>query len=168
MLFLSHSCQSPFPPGSHSPPHFPGMPSKTLPISGPAVRPSQILIWSYSWVFLPPMCIAIRTSFCTTRRVSIPLASLVAQLIKNPPAMWKTWVGKIPWRREWLPTPVFWPGEFHGLYSPWGRKESDTTERLSFIHFKIWITTLPFRIWNYSRVKLRPKINIRTHLNSQL
>ena len=28
------------------------------------------------------------------------------------------WVGKIPWRREWLPTPVFWPGEFHGLYNP--------------------------------------------------
>ena len=27
--------------------------------------------------------------------------------------------------------PVFWPGEFHGLYSPWGRRESDTTERLS-------------------------------------
>ena len=31
-------------------------------------------------------------------------------------------VGKIPWRREQLPTPVFWPGEFHGLYSPWGCK----------------------------------------------
>ena len=29
------------------------------------------------------------------------------------------------------PTPVFWPGEFHGLYSPGGRKESDMTERLS-------------------------------------
>ena len=28
-------------------------------------------------------------------------------------------------------TPVFWPGEFHGLCSPWGRKELDTTERLS-------------------------------------
>ena len=28
-----------------------------------------------------------------------------------------------------VPTPVFWPGEFHGLYSPWGRKESDMTER---------------------------------------
>ena len=27
------------------------------------------------------------------------------------------WVGKIPWKRESLPTPVFWPGEFHGLYS---------------------------------------------------
>ena len=37
-----------------------------------------------------------------------------------------TWLGKIPWRRERLPTPEFWPGEFHGLYSPWGRKESDT------------------------------------------
>ena len=39
------------------------------------------------------------------------------------------WVGKIPWRREWWPTPVFWPEEFHGLYSPWGGK--DMTERLS-------------------------------------
>ena len=42
------------------------------------------------------------------------------------------WVGKIPWRRERLPIPVFWPREFHGLYSPW--KESDTTERLSHTH----------------------------------
>ena len=62
-------------------------------------------------------------------------ASLVAQVVKNPPAMWETWVipwvGKIPWRRERLPTPVFWPGEFHGLYAPWGCKESDTTEKLS-------------------------------------
>ena len=33
-----------------------------------------------------------------------------------------------PWRREQLPTPVFWPGEFHGLYNPWGRKELDSTE----------------------------------------
>ena len=40
------------------------------------------------------------------------------------------WVGKIPWRREKLPTPVFWPGEFHGLYNPWGHNESDTTEWL--------------------------------------
>ena len=62
-------------------------------------------------------------------------ASFVAQLVKNPPAMRETWfdpwVGKIPWRRERLPTPVFWPGEFQGLYSPWGHKESDTIERLS-------------------------------------
>ena len=43
------------------------------------------------------------------------------------------WVGKIPWRRKWQPTPVFLPGEFHGQrilagYSPWGYKESDMTE----------------------------------------
>ena len=30
--------------------------------------------------------------------------------------------GKATWRRERLPTPVFWPGEFHGLYSPWGHR----------------------------------------------
>ena len=46
-----------------------------------------------------------------------------------------SWVGKIPWRRKWQPTPVLLPGKFHGLrspvgYSPWGRKESDTTEWL--------------------------------------
>ena len=48
------------------------------------------------------------------------------------------WVGKILWRRERLPTPVFWPGEFHGLYSPWGCKELDTTEQLSLsLHFHL-------------------------------
>ena len=101
-------------------------------------------------------------------------ASLVAQLVKNPPAMqettvrflvgkipWKRnrlptpvflgfpggsagkesacnvsrpgfdpWVGKIPWSRGRLLTTVFWPREFHGLYSPWGRKESDMTKQL--------------------------------------
>ena len=40
-------------------------------------------------------------------------------------------LGKRPWRRERLPTPVFWPGGFHGLYSPWGHRESNMTERLS-------------------------------------
>ena len=38
------------------------------------------------------------------------------------------WVGKMPWRRERLTSAVFWPGECHGLYSPWGHKELDTTE----------------------------------------
>jgi len=42
------------------------------------------------------------------------------------------WDRKIPWRRKWQPTPVFLPGKSHGQrslvgYSPWGRKESDTT-----------------------------------------
>ena len=38
------------------------------------------------------------------------------------------WVGKNPWRRAWQPTPVFLPGESHGQRSPWGHKESDTTD----------------------------------------
>ena len=43
------------------------------------------------------------------------------------------WLGKIPWRGKWKPTPVFLPGKFHGQrslvgYSPWGHNESDTTE----------------------------------------
>ena len=43
------------------------------------------------------------------------------------------WVGKIPWRRAWQPTPVFLPGESYGQrslvdYCPWGHKESDMTE----------------------------------------
>ena len=42
-----------------------------------------------------------------------------------------SWVGKIHWRKVRLCTPVFWPGKFHGLYSPWDRKESDMTEQLS-------------------------------------
>ena len=59
-------------------------------------------------------------------------ASLVAQLVKNPPAMRETWVQPLGWEdpleKGRLPTPVFWPGELHGLYSPWGHKESDATE----------------------------------------
>ena len=42
------------------------------------------------------------------------------------------------WRRKWQPTPVFLPGESHGQrslvgYSPWGGKESDTTEQLTLL-----------------------------------
>ena len=45
------------------------------------------------------------------------------------------WVEKIPWRKEWLLTPIFLPVKFHGQrslmgYSPWGHKESDMTEQL--------------------------------------
>ena len=46
--------------------------------------------------------------------------------------MRETWIGKIPWRREQLPTPVFWPGEFHELCSPWVAKNRT---RLSDFHF---------------------------------
>ena len=64
---------------------------------------------------------------------------LVAQTVKNLPVIqcrrpgFDPWVGKIPWRREWPPVPVFLPGEFHEQcslagYSPWGLKELDMTE----------------------------------------
>ena len=64
----------------------------------------------------------------------------MAQMVKNLSAMQETlfypWVRKIPWRREWLPTPVFLPGEFHGQrslvgYSSWSHKELDMTEQLT-------------------------------------
>ena len=54
------------------------------------------------------------------------------------------WVRKIPWRRVWQPTPVFLPRESHGQRSlagcsPWGRKDSDTAERLSMhTHKRLW------------------------------
>ena len=58
------------------------------------------------------------------------------------------WVGKIPWRREWQPTPVFLPGELHEQrslagYSPWGRKESDTTEPLTRTLMALWVKNAP-------------------------
>ena len=68
------------------------------------------------------------------------LASLVAQrsiCLQCGRPGFDPWVGKIPWRKKWQHTPVFLPGEPHGWrslvgYSPRGRKESDTTERLHF------------------------------------
>ena len=59
-------------------------------------------------------------------------ASIVAHLVKNTPAMQETWVRSLDWEdplaKGKLPTPVFWPEEFHGLYSPWGCKESHQSE----------------------------------------
>ena len=55
----------------------------------------------------------------------------VAQLVKNWPAMRKTQVQYLGWEASLEKLLVFWSGEFHGLYSSWDHKESDTTERLS-------------------------------------
>ena len=75
----------------------------------------------------------------------------MAQIIKNPPVMQETQVqslvGKIPWRREWQPSPVFLPGEFHGQrsltgYNPWGYKELDTTECLNTRHIGLLILSI--------------------------
>ena len=72
----------------------------------------------------------------------------MAQLVKNLPAVRETWVlslvGKILWRRERLPTLVFWHGVFHGLCSPWGQKESDTDKQLSLSLSSIMIKDIFF------------------------
>ena len=58
------------------------------------------------------------------------------------------WVGKIPWRRAWQPTPVFLPEESpwtEGLagYSPWGSKEPDSTEQLSTAQHSLTLSIPP-------------------------
>ena len=69
------------------------------------------------------------------------------------------WVGKISWRREWLPIPVLLDGEFHAqrslvCYSPWGRKEADMTEWLLLSLFQMvkrLPTTWESRVWPLGR-----------------
>ena len=74
------------------------------------------------------------------RHICLYTVFLVTQMVENLPAMQKTqvqsWVGKIHWRSELQLTPIFLPEYFHDQrnlagYSPWGLKESDTTERLT-------------------------------------
>ena len=62
------------------------------------------------------------------------------------------WVGKIPWRREGLPTPVFWPGEFHELYSPSTETVSDLLDyannlTLKTLHAPTPLGPLPVLVW---------------------
>ena len=76
-------------------------------------------------------------------------------MVKNPPVMRETWfdpsLEKIPWRRRQLPTPVFWPGAFHGQKSLAGHRESVKTERISLFtfivsfaeRFMFWILKCP-------------------------
>ena len=78
-------------------------------------------------------------------------AFLVAQFVKNHLQCGRPgfdpWVGKIPWRRERLPTSVFWPGEFHGLYSPWGHRVR---------HDWVTFTTLCSRIFPFGSLSMIP------------
>ena len=53
-------------------------------------------------------------------------------------------IGKIPWKRGRIPTPAFWPGELHGLYSPCGCKESDMTEQLSSSMLSNWFYNIRY------------------------
>ena len=63
------------------------------------------------------------------------------------------WVGKIPWRRKWQPTPVLLPRKFLGWRSlvgcsPWGRKESVTTERLHLLMDDVNLQRAWILIWH--------------------
>ena len=124
----------------------------------------MLAIWSLP--FLNPACTSESSQFtyCWSlawRILSMTLlayssALLVAQLVKNCLQCGKPgfdpWAGKIPWRRERLPTPVFWPGEFHGLYSLWGHKESDTTEWLSLP--SMWNECNYMVVWTFFGIAL--------------
>ena len=79
-------------------------------------------------------------------------ASLVAQTVKNPPAMRQTWDRSLGWEdplgRGMATTPVTLPGEFHGQrslvgYSPSGHKESDTTKRLTLPLCEVYGILIP-------------------------
>ena len=88
------------------------------------------------------------------------LISLVAQTVKNLPAMQETWiwslVRKIPWRREWQSTPVLLPGEFHGQrslvgYSPWGPKNQTCLSSSLSLHFScLYIFWMYMSYWVYN------------------
>ena len=73
-------------------------------------------------------------------------ASLRAQLVKNPPAVQETWVQSLGWEDPLetgkAPTPGFWPGESHGLYSPRSRRVGHdratfTSTLLSYLIFVV-------------------------------
>ena len=78
-------------------------------------------------------------------------------MVKNPPAnadyvrpRFDPWVGKIPWRRKWQPSPVFLPGKSHGQrslvgYSPQGCKESDMTEAAEHNVINMYLPLLTHR-----------------------
>ena len=51
----------------------------------------------------------------------------------------QSWEDPLEKGKATLPTPVFWPEEFHGLLSPWDCKESDTAERLSLAHSRVYL-----------------------------
>ena len=115
------------------------------------------LTWSHLFVFvfifITPECESIKVFLWFMYKCVFPMFSsknfIVSSLafglawwlrwyrihLQCPRPKLNFWVMKIPWRREWLPTPVFLTGEFHGQrrlggYSPWGGKESDKTEWL--------------------------------------
>ena len=99
---------------------------------------------------------------------------LVAQ-IRNLSAMQRlrfdSWVRKIPWRRKWLHTSVFLPGEFHGQrslagYSPWGCKELEMTERLTDARHTYMHTYIYIHMHTYMHIHMHTHIYTYTHIHT--
>ena len=86
----------------------------------------------------------------TGERIGYPLqyswASLVAQLVKNLPAMRETWVRSLDWEdpleKGKATHSSMLPREFHWLHSLWDHKESDMTEWISLLFTKVYIVNL--------------------------
>ena len=76
------------------------------------------------------------------------------------------WAGKIPWRKEWLPTPVFLPGKSHGQRSlagciPLGSQESNVTEQLTISHTFTEILAPSARRGHSEEMQQNPKEGLR-------
>ena len=89
-----------------------------------------------------------------------PGGSAVKNLLQCKRPKFDPWVRKIPWRREWLHTPVFFPGKSHGQrslagYSSWGRKKSDRVEWLTLLRLKLLssYSTSMWRGYHHKRSK---------------
>ena len=83
-----------------------------------------------SWAILP-------TEFCLPASWLLPWWLSKESIRQCRRHRFDPWVGKIPWKKNWQPTPVFLPGKSHGQRGAWWAivqgiaKESDTTERLN-------------------------------------
>ena len=112
---------------------------------------NQMLIRQIYFLFLPtyiylglPSWLSGKESTCQCRRCGFD-----------------SWVGKIPRKKVWQPTPIFLPGKSHEKrslvgYNPWGHKESDTTERLTL--------SLSLHLFYGGPFLLHPKENSGSHI----
>ena len=83
--------------------------------------PNSLCSLALAWFLLSAFSSAVPRGVCPSSR-TLAFSFLVAQMVKNLPAVRDPWVGKIPWRREWLSTSVYLPGECWGLRSLAGHK----------------------------------------------
>ena len=104
------------------------------------------LFRSFDWVFCFCFLFFFSCMNCLHILEGFPGGSVVKNSCQCRRSRFHSYVGKISWRREWLLTPVFLPGEFHGQrslagYSPWGHKGSDTTKQLTlFFLFILYLS----------------------------